>query len=153
MKVMISEFEKEDLSCACLMPGVPKILEKVKDTDAIIGLVTGNLEEIAYTKLRHFKIHEFFILGGFGHISPIRSDLVEYAIKKAEEKFGKIKKSNVFIIGDTPHDIKAAKDAGVKVIATATGSYSYKEIKEKNPDYIFKNLEDTEKVIEVIQHG
>lgn len=151
---MIKKFEKENLDHSILLEGVPDILRKLNSNkDVIIGLVTGNIEQIAYTKLKHLKIDEYFILGGFGDSSAIRSDLVETAIKQAGKKFGKINKSNVFIIGDTIHDIKAAKDAGVKVIAVATGTFSFDKLKGKKPDYIFHDLKDTEKIVGVIQNG
>lgn len=154
MEVMIDDFKKQNLSHALLMPGIPHILKELqKNKEIIIGLVTGNLKEIAYTKLRHFNIEEYFILGGFGDISTIRADLVKYAIKKAEELHGKIKKSNVIIVGDTIHDIRCAKESCVKCLAVATGTYSYGQLNEKNPDYIFEDLKDSKKIIEVIKNG
>lgn len=154
IQVMINEFEKENLDHSFLLEGVPEILNILKeDENIVIGLVTGNIENIAYVKLKHLKIHQYFMLGGFGNLSVIRADLVEAAMKQARDKFGEIDKNNVFIIGDTIHDIKAAKDAGVKVIAVATGSYSYDSLKEKNPDYILHDLKDTKKVIDVIKNG
>ncbi len=154
MDVMIREFEKADLSEAILIDGVKEILMAMsKHDEIIIGLVTGNLENIAYAKLRHFNIREYFLLGGFGHISDVRSELILHVIEDAEEKFGKITKENIFIIGDTPRDINAAKDAGVKVIAVATGRISLEELENCNPDYAFANLKDVDKVLEVIQHG
>jgi phosphoglycolate phosphatase len=154
IEVMIKDFERENLGHAVLLSGVNEILNKLgKDKQMIIGLVTGNLEKIAYMKLKHFKIEEFFILGGFGDISTIRSDLVKFAVKKAEFFHGKIDKKDVFIIGDTIHDIKAAKDAGVKVIAVATGAYPKEQLSKLKPDYLVDNLKDTEKIIDVIKNG
>ena len=100
--------------------------------------------------MKHFRIDEYFILGGFGELSVTRSDLIKYAIKKAEKLFGKIEKSKVFIIGDKIHDIKAAKDSGATIIAIATGTTSYDELREKSPDYLLKDLGDTEKIISII---
>lgn len=152
--IMVKEFEKENLDDSFLMEGVSEILERFRsDEDIIIGLVTGNIEDIAYTKLKHFKIDDYFILGGFGHSSVIRSDLVDIALKHAEKLFGNISKNDVFIIGDTIHDIKAAKDAGVKVIAVSSGTYNYNSLKDKEPDYIFNDLKDTNKIIDVIKNG
>ncbi|MGV8141777.1 MAG: HAD family hydrolase [Candidatus Woesearchaeota archaeon] len=152
--VMIREFEKSDHSGMILIDGVENTLKELsRHNDIIIGLVTGNLESIAYGKLKHFNIREYFLLGGFGHISDVRSELITDAINQTEKKFGSIDKSRVFIIGDTHRDILAAKEAGVRVIAVATGHMSSEDLKQYNPDYLFEDLKDTKRVLEVIQHG
>ena len=149
--VMIEYFKKQNIEHAFLLDGaIPLIKELKKNKEVILGLVTGNIEEIGYTKLKHFGIDEYFVLGGFGDISIVRADLVFAAIKQAERDFGKINKSDVFIIGDTVHDIKAAKDSNVKVIAVSSGTYTYAELKEKKPDYLFHDLKNTKKIIDVI---
>jgi phosphoglycolate phosphatase-like HAD superfamily hydrolase len=153
MQVMVEVFLKQDLSDSRLLVGVEDILVELKThKNIIIGLVTGNIEAIAYAKLKHLKIDEYFVLGGFGNISAIRSDLVKDAIRKAEEKFGKIDKKDVFVIGDTIGDIAAARGAGTKVISVCTGDQTMEILNSKNPDYLFKNLSDTKKVLEVIKN-
>ena len=154
IRVMVEEFMKQDLSKSYLLSGVEELLSELKkDNDVIIGLVTGNIEDIAYAKLKHLRIEEYFVLGGFGETSDVRADLVYDAIRKAEKDYGKIDKRNIFIVGDTHNDIKAARDAGVKVIAVATGYADIKELKKHDPDYLFNDLTDTKKVIDVIQNG
>ncbi len=154
IEVMIRDFKEENLDHAVLMEGVDALLKELSnDENVILGIVTGNVEEIAYTKLRHFKIDESFILGGFGHSSEVRGNLVKIAIEEAESKFGKIDKNDVFIIGDTIHDITAAKDNGVKAIAVATGTHDYNSLKTMNPSYLFHDLKDTKKIIDVIKNG
>jgi len=153
IKVMIRNFMNKDLKDSFLLDGVPSILNELKDKDVVIGLVTGNLEEIAYTKLKHFNIDEYFIVGGFGDASIVRADLVDIAIEKTEKQFGKVSRDNVYIIGDTIYDIKAARGAGVKVIAIATGTNSVEELTEKNPDFLFEDMKDINKVINVITDG
>jgi len=154
IRVMVEEFMRQDLSKSYLLSGVEELLSELKkDDDIIIGLVTGNVEDIAYAKLKHLRIEEYFVLGGFGGISDVRADLVHDAIRKAEHNYGKIDKRNIFIVGDTHNDIKAARDASVRVIAVATGHVSIDELKRHNPDYLFNNLTDTKKIIDVIKNG
>jgi phosphoglycolate phosphatase-like HAD superfamily hydrolase len=150
---MVDDFKRTNLDHSTLVEGIPELLAALKPRkDIILGLVTGNIEEIAYTKLRHFNIDDYFVLGGFGNLSPVRADLVEAAIKQAE-KDNEIQKGNVFIIGDTIHDITAAKKSGVKVIATATGAYTYEQLEEKKPDYLLRDLKDTERIMDMIDNG
>lgn len=149
--IMVEEFAKMDLTGSKLLGGVEELLRGLQDYDNIIlGLVTGNIEDIAYAKLRHLRIDEYFILGGFGGISEIRSELVKDAIRKAEQQFGKIDKKDVFVIGDTTGDIKAARGAGVNVISVCTGDESSELLKSFGPDFIFSDLKDTKRLIEII---
>ncbi len=40
----------------------------------------------------------------------------------------------VYVVGDTPSDIQAARAAGVPVIAVATGIFGLAELKSHGPD-------------------
>jgi len=152
-EVMIEDFKKQDLSHSSLMEGVRKLLEELKSReDIILGLVTGNLSEIAYLKLSHFKLQDYFSFGGFGSLSVVRSQLVVDAINKAK-KISPINNEDIFVIGDTVNDVKAASDVGVNIIAVATGSYSIEALKQANPHHLFPSLKETKKIIDVITDG
>lgn len=154
MQEMVESFLKQDLSGSKLLVGVQDVLIELKNhDDVIIGLVTGNIEAIACAKLKHLRIDEYFALGGFGGVSAIRHELVLEAIKKAEEKFGKIDKRDVFVVGDTTMDIAAARNSGTRIISVCTGHEPIDLLKSRNPDYIFKDLSNIKRFIEVIQHG
>ena len=43
----------------------------------------------------------------------------------------------MFIVGDTPSDIQAGREAGVPVIALATGVYKFSELLACEPDACF----------------
>ena len=45
------------------------------------------------------------------------------------------------MIGDTPLDIRAAKEHRLQSLAVATGSYSAAELKELDPDSLISDLE------------
>lgn len=111
-----------------------------------MGLVTGNIKDVAEIKLKASRLWNFFEFGGFGDISTNRADLVKEAIKKS-----KTKDAEIFLIGDSPRDIKCGKEAGVRTIATATGFQSIEQLKPFNPDFIFENLKDTQKIVGVIE--
>ncbi len=51
------------------------------------------------------------------------------------------------MVGDSPYDIMAGKRAKCKTVAVLTGDYSRKRLKEENPDYIIKNLEELPEVL------
>ncbi len=131
-----------------LLPGVKIILKKLNKRNHIVGLLTGNTEQMARLKLKKFGINHYFKAGGFGGVTEVRNELVPIAIKK----FGiKINKENIFIIGDTPQDIECGKVNNVKTIAVATGPYPKEELLKYDSDYILENLTDTDKIISIIE--
>lgn len=133
-----------------VLNGVKKLLEGLKKNNVLIGVVTGNIEATAKIKLKKAGLNSYFKLGGFGSDELKRADIAKIAIKRAKEKFNFKLNNNVFLIGDTPNDVKAGKDAGIKVIGIATGIWTEKQLKEAGADFVFKNLKDTEKVLKVI---
>jgi len=56
----------------------------------------------------------------------------------------------VYIIGDTPHDIACGNAIGAKTIAVATGAFSVEELAALNPTHTFKDLSDTQALLDVI---
>ena len=133
------------------MPHVTELLAELERRGDVLGLVTGNTEKIARLRLRKIGLAHFFRIGGFGDSSEKRSELVLTAIRKAEEKFkARIRKWDVFVIGDTPRDIACGKEAGVKTIAMATGPCPLNELKKHKPDFAFADFSGWEKLVRAI---
>jgi len=150
-KVMVDYFKKNISSGEIfLYEGVKDLLELLSRKNILMGLVTGNLEDIARGKLKIAGVNDYFKIGGFGSDGIDRTDLVKLAIKKAEENIGPVNNDNVFLFGDTPRDIEAAQGAGVKTIGVATGIYSEEQLKDAGADFVLENLRDAEKVLEII---
>ncbi|MGF7117520.1 HAD family hydrolase [Methanobacterium oryzae] len=131
-----------------ILPGVNDLLELLSNNGTLLGLVTGNLESIAWGKMKSIHIDHYFKLGGFGSDNINRTELVKIAIKKAENNFNFNGKT--FVIGDTPRDIKAGFEANAKTIAVATGTYSVKELRDYDADFVFQNLENKEEILNII---
>lgn len=153
-KCMIDYFQKQHLEGTKILPGVRDLLERLnEDEEILIGLETGNVKEIAFHKLKHLEIDNYFKKGGFGGEFHIRSEMIEDGIKQFEKEHGPIDRKDVFIIGDTNQDIIAAQKNDAKVIAVLTGRGKREELEKLNPDYIFDDLTDTKKIIETIKNG
>jgi phosphoglycolate phosphatase len=149
MKAMIGYFKKHSRSYSYdVLPGVPALLAELEKRGAMMGLVTGNLEEIAGMKLDKVGLKRYFKVGGFGSDDPDRAKLVKIAMKKAA-KFG-FKSGNVFLVGDTPRDVDAGKRACIGTLAVATGVYPESELKKCGPDAVLPNLADTKKVLNIL---
>lgn len=132
-----------------VFPGVKESLGKLEKRGVLLGLVTGNLEQIARLEMEKIGLNHYFRLGGFGSDSGNRTELVKLAIKRARENFG-FDGGDVFLFGDTPRDIKAGLEAKVKTVGVATGIYSMKELKAANADFVLENLKDADRVLKIV---
>jgi HAD superfamily hydrolase (TIGR01549 family) len=115
--------------------GAKEFLEKLKDENYRLGLVTGNLEPIGREKLNQADMESFFPVGGFGSDSKERSELVEIAKRNTERYYGQ-KFDKIVLVGDSPRDIKAGKKADVETVGVTMGVYSREELEEYDPSAI-----------------
>ncbi len=135
-----------------LFPKIPKLLQKLSDEKYLLGLITGNTKIIAFAKLKKAGIDKFFTIGGFGDDSTNREELIKLALERADEKYpSKFNKKKVFVIGDTPNDISAAKKFHLQTIGVATGLYSKQNLSDAGADFVLDNLQDIEEILLIIQ--
>jgi phosphoglycolate phosphatase len=82
-----------------------------------LGVATGNIRAGAEAKLAAAGLAAWFEVGGYGCDSAVRAELVARAIERA----GAAPERTV-VVGDTIHDIAAARACGAVVCAVATGA-------------------------------
>jgi phosphoglycolate phosphatase-like HAD superfamily hydrolase len=128
-----------------LFPNVKTVLRTVS-ADWKLGLVTGNIEATAWAKLHHAGIAHYFDFGGFGCTHADRAEIARQALKAS----GVERPRKVFLIGDTPSDVNAAKINGFVAIAVATGGFDSVALEKAGADFVFENLTDTERVLSVL---
>jgi phosphoglycolate phosphatase len=128
-----------------LMPGVPELLEALAlRKDVLLGLETGNIEPAALMKLKRGGIGRYFSFGGFGSDSADRTELVRRAIARSSNfHSGNLLGENIYVIGDSPHDILAGKACGANTIAVGTGKVSKAELLQAMPTLLLADLSDT----------
>ncbi|MFA5925541.1 MAG: HAD hydrolase-like protein [Parcubacteria group bacterium] len=133
------------------IPGVEKFIQLLMKEDAAIGLLTGNTRERAKAKLVNCGLWKYFEIGAFGDATKIRSELVPIALKEARDKLGiGFDRKDVYLVGDTVRDIQCAKEAGVNIVAVATGKETVKQLQQEKPGYLFKDFRDSAKIINSI---
>ena len=135
-----------------VLPGVTKLISAVAEAAACVtGLLTGNFEPAAWMKLDRVNLSDPFEMGAFGDGASARSDLPGRAVEKAKELTGQtFVGKDVVIIGDTPNDVACGRHLDVKSIAVATGRFDEAELSEAGPDFLFRDLHDTSRVLQAI---
>jgi phosphoglycolate phosphatase len=114
-----------------LCPAIPELLAWLRRAGKLIGVVTGNLEQIGWRKLERGGVREFFDFGSFSDSREKREDIFRHGIELARQLRGSA--TTVCFVGDTPADVCAAKALGVPVIGVATGIYSRQELAKEAP--------------------
>jgi len=135
-----------------LMPGIQSLLDRLHTSgDYLIGLETGNFEQVAWSKVRRGGLRSYFSFGGFGSDSADRAHILEIAIQRAQKKHAlEIDPKQIVVIGDAPQDIQAAKQFGVRCIAVATGRRDKAELQAFGPDIVLDDLSDYDQFIRAI---
>lgn len=87
--------------------------------EVILGIATGNVAAGAAAKLEAAGLAGWFDLGGYGSDSHLRAELVARAIDRARALRAV---REVVVVGDTVHDIRAARACGATACAVATGA-------------------------------
>lgn len=135
------------------LPGAAAALAGVAAQErAVQSLVTGNLREVAWYKLLAFDLHEHvdFEIGGYGSLSAHRPDLVAHAVEQAGARHSPFGQDAVVVIGDTPHDIDAARAHGAMAVGVATGRFDPETLREAGADVVFDDLSDTQAVLDAV---
>lgn len=135
-----------------VLPGVRELVAGLKAAPRVaLGLLTGNVRDGAQRKLSHYALDEHFAFGGFGDTHHDRDDVAREALASARLHCGEgINGDQVWVIGDTPLDIRCARAIGAKVVAVATGTFTVDELHAHQPDLVVEDLGQTLELLEVL---
>jgi phosphoglycolate phosphatase len=133
-------------------PGVAEVLEALDARDDVINsLLTGNIEANAAVKVSAFGLERWldFEVGAYGSDPhEERSDLVAVARERAAAKYAE--PTGAVLVGDTPLDVRAAKEAGARAVAVATGFADPEALRASGPDAYLDDLSDTDAAVAAI---
>jgi phosphoglycolate phosphatase len=133
-----------------IMPGITALLEILQACDdAILGLLTGNIRAGARIKLSHFGLFHHFAFGGFGDAHHHRDDVAREALVAVHAHLGStVDVRDIWVIGDTPLDVRCARAIGARVAAVATGWHSLDELACSEPDVLLADLSNPEPLLQ-----
>lgn len=124
-----------------VMPGVVELLDRLTADGRLVGLITGNTEPAAHTKLARADLNRFFAFGGYGSDANARVDVCRKALDRAGRLAGaSFDRAGSIAIGDTPLDVEAGHGAGIRVVSVATGDYSVEQLREARGDWVVADL-------------
>jgi phosphoglycolate phosphatase len=131
--------------------GIPSLLDALRNrkTQCALALGTGNGEAGARAKIGYFGLNSYFPVGGFGDEHEERFLIMKDAIHASERHYDcEFNLNNIWVIGDTAHDVEGGKAIGVRTLAVATGgAYTYDDLLTTGADFVFQDLSNTTAVL------
>lgn len=147
---LVSEFESAKSELAIVgraLPGAAATLKLLADDPRICqSVLTGNVRSLAKLKLETFglDLNLDLDIGAYGDDHENRANLVYIAQRRATTRGVTFEAHNTVLIGDTLYDVQAAKGAGARVIAVATGECTFDELHAAGADAVLPDLTNGE---------
>jgi phosphoglycolate phosphatase-like HAD superfamily hydrolase len=121
-------------------PGVKELLASLRRAKVPCILVTGNLERIGWRKLDRGGLADYFLFGSFAGTAETRSALARNAIRLARRRGLVRKGTQIWLIGDAPQDVLAARANRIRCVAVHTGVSEVRELGRLRPSLMLKDL-------------
>ena len=137
------------------LAGVVEVLDHLANRDHVVSLLlTGNTKAGAAAKLAHYGLASYFAGGAFCADGEDRAAIGRRALENAAEHVdGPVDLERVFVIGDTPADIRVGKAIGARTVAIATGPYEASELEAHDPWLALERLPDPPRFAELLTLG
>lgn len=126
-------------------PGVQLALEEAAAAGLRMGVVTSKLHESAMRGLERFSLDRFFeVVIGSDDVELHKPD--PFPLLRAAELLG-VGPAQCAYVGDSPHDMTAARAAGMVAICATWGVSSYERLKEAGAQYAAHSLPEAVSIL------
>lgn len=120
-------------------PGIVECIDGLKRAGAALGIVTTKLHEDAKRGLRVTGLDSVFpVVVGRDHVTRFKPD--PEPVRLALSQLGAGPQHALFV-GDSPHDLRAGRSAGVGTAAVLWGGASRRDLEPHQPDHWIERAE------------
>lgn len=124
--------EKADRFRPNVLPGIRDLLALLRESGKLLGVCSGNLEAVAWLKLKAAGLADSFEFGCFADHCELRIEIFRKGMLEVAKRLGT--GATVCFLGDTPEDVLAARGAGGRIIAVGTGIFKAEDLATHCPD-------------------
>ncbi|GGU62348.1 HAD family hydrolase [Streptomyces daghestanicus] len=130
------------------LPGAAAALAALEERGVRQSVVTGNVRTAAEVKLATFGLDAYLRLddGACGEDGEGRPELLRLALHRAG-----VQAAEAVFLGDTPADVAGGHEAGVRVVAVATGKTPAAELEAAGAELVLDGLADTAQVLDALR--
>ncbi len=144
-KEVYYNFYSDNHHMASVHEGMIEILDHLKSKGFPLGIFTGKGRQAALITLQKINAEEYFDLIVTGDDVTNHKPSAE-GILKFVNQFG-LNKEKVLMIGDSVGDVKASKEAGVKIASVLWDSHREEKVKTMQSDYYFNSVKELREFI------
>jgi pyrophosphatase PpaX len=135
-----SFYEEHHPRMANAYDGIKEVLEFLKSKGLLLAIFTGKGKRSTLISLDLLGIKNYFDIIITGSDVENHKPSSE-GISKVMGKFG-LEPRQVLMVGDAVADVKAAREAGVKIAAVLWDSYGKDKVMEMDIDFKFHNVQE-----------
>ncbi|MFP8968462.1 phosphoglycolate phosphatase [Pokkaliibacter sp. CJK22405] len=133
-----SAYERLNGQNACLYPGVSQALQQLQDQGLKLAVVTNKPERYVPALLEHLGIRQYFSVIIGGDTLPQRKPDPAQLLLAVERL--QVPKAACVMVGDSRHDIEAARNAAMAAIGVPYGYNHGEPITTASPDRVVEQL-------------
>ena len=144
---ILDRFELQNIDATIPFPAVRDSLVYLKSKGVRLAILTNSGRKAASLSIRRAEIgdcFEFVLTREDTDTMKPRPEGLEKAVSMLS-----LPRAGVYYIGDSTFDVIAAKRAGVKMVAVATGSYSAERLRSEGADHVISSVKDLPAVLGV----
>ena len=120
--------------------GIPAVLDRLSTQGFLMGVASGNLEAVGWHKIDAANLRKYFAFGYYSDRCETRAGIFQNAVDHVKRILGA--NATTCFIGDTPADIRAAREIGAQIVAVASGTFGVGELRACEPDLCIERCEE-----------
>lgn len=140
---LVHEYRKyyiaHHLENTTIYPSTQMVLERLKTKGFKLGMITSKYREPVMDVLSHFGIVELFDVVVTGY-EVVRHKPAPDIVLEATKRLRTDPKRCV-VVGDSPLDVQAGKQAGSFTVAVLSAAYTRKQLESSKPTIIIEKLD------------
>jgi len=126
--------------CPQVCAGIPALLTQLRSQERLLGVASGNLETVGWQKIEAAQLRHFFSFGFYSDHCETRAGIFQNAVEHVRHALGA--EARTCFVGDTPSDVKAAKQIGAQIVAVASGTFGSEQLRACGPDLCVEYCQD-----------
>ena len=139
------EFYKFHHHIANLYPGIKELLDYLKSKNILLSIFTGKGKQASLITLEELNIINYFDLIVTGDDVVNHKPSSEGIIKFVNEYH--LRKDEVLMIGDSVADVRASKEAGIRIASALWDSYAAEKVKNLGSNYYFNSVDELKELL------
>ena len=133
-------YYRSNHNIARLYPGMKDLLDYLKSKSLLLSIFTGKGRQASLITLEELGIKEYFDMIVTGDDVNNHKPSSEGILKFINNY--NLNKDEVLMIGDSPGDVQASKEAGVKIASALWDSYAAEKVRGLDSDYYFNTVKE-----------